>query len=54
MHRHYLNGILRTLYFAQKTTLAVPKILDVGLIAHRIEPNHVQRTHIHADITSDT
>jgi len=54
VNRHYLNGILRALYLAKKATLAVAKILDVGLLAYRIQPYHVQRTYIHADITSDT
>jgi hypothetical protein len=54
MHSHDLNGILGTLYLTKKTALAVPKILDVRLLAHRIQPYDVQRTHIHADITPDT
>jgi hypothetical protein len=34
--RYDLNGVLRTLYLTKKTALAVPKILDIGLLARRI------------------
>jgi hypothetical protein len=33
MYRHDFNGILWTLHLAEKTTLTVSKILDIGLIA---------------------
>jgi virulence-associated protein VapD len=54
MYSHDFNGILGTLYLAKKTALAVAQILDVGLLAHGIEPYDIQRTHVHADIASDT